>query len=174
MPVFEAFQSFAANLKGILWSSLIIEPRSTSCQAYNQFWLHILSLKNKRYWSFARLLTCESWSWGLVAFIITLMWCRESIFVEKSTIDFPNFLLFFNTKFPIFPIFSILSFLFYYLLEQPCRWTPCSKETGAAVKFFYARREKTLGPRFLAKTVAAKLKIKTTTTTNFNFLHCLG
>ena len=126
--VFEAFQRFAANLKGILWSSLIIEPRSTSCQAYHQ--LHILSLKNKRYWSFARLLTCESWSWGLVAFIITLMWCRESIFVEKSTIDFPIFLLFFNTKFPIFPIFSILSFLFSYLFEQPCRWTPCSKGTG--------------------------------------------
>ena len=42
------------------------------------------------------------------------MGCRESILVEKSTIDFPIFLLFFNTKFPIFPIFSILSFLFSY------------------------------------------------------------
>ena len=31
------------------------------------------------------------------------MRCREAIFVDKSTIDFPMFLLFFNTKFPIFP-----------------------------------------------------------------------
>ena len=31
------------------------------------------------------------------------MRCREAIFVDKSTIDFPIFLLFFNTKFPIFP-----------------------------------------------------------------------
>ena len=52
------------------------------------------------------------------------MECRESILVEKSTIDFPIFLLFFNTKFPIFPIFSILSFLFSYFFEQPCHWTP--------------------------------------------------
>ena len=52
------------------------------------------------------------------------MGCRESILVEKSTIDFPIFLLFFNTKFPIFPIFSILSFLISYFFEQPCRWTP--------------------------------------------------
>ena len=42
------------------------------------------------------------------------MGCREAIFVDESTIDFPIFLLFFNTKFPIFPIFSILSFLFSY------------------------------------------------------------
>ena len=39
---------------------------------------------------------------------------REAIFVDKSTFDFPIFLLFFNAKFPIFPIFSILSFLFSY------------------------------------------------------------
>ena len=71
------------------------------------------------------------------------MWCRESIFVEKSTIDFPIFLLFFNTKFPIFPIFSILSFPFSYLFEQPCRWTPCSKGIGAAVKFFTQGKIKT-------------------------------
>ena len=45
---------------------------------------------------------------------MTLMGCREAIFVDKSTIDFPIFLLFFNTKFPIFPVFSILSFLFSY------------------------------------------------------------
>ena len=77
------------------------------------------------------LLSHESWSkscehriWGLVAFIITLMGCREAIFVDKSTFDFPIFLLFFNAKFPIFPIFSILSFLFSYFFEQPCRWTP--------------------------------------------------
>ena len=31
------------------------------------------------------------------------MRCREAIFVDKSTINFPIFLLFFNTKFPIFP-----------------------------------------------------------------------
>ena len=51
------------------------------------------------------------------------MECREAIFVDKSTFDFPIFLLFFNAKFPIFPIFSILSFLFSYFFEQPCRWT---------------------------------------------------
>ena len=39
------------------------------------------------------------------------MRCREAIFVDESTFDFPIFLLFFNTKFPIFPIFSIPSFL---------------------------------------------------------------
>ena len=54
------------------------------------------------------------------------MGCRESIFGDKSIIDFPIFLLFFNTKSPIFPIFSILSFLFSYFFEQPWRWTPCS------------------------------------------------
>ena len=52
------------------------------------------------------------------------MGCRETIFVDESTIDFPIFLLFFNTKFPIFPIFSILSFLFFYFFEHPWRWTP--------------------------------------------------
>ena len=57
---------------------------------------------------------------------MTLMWCRDSIFVEKSTIDFPIFLLLFNTKLPIFPISSsILSFLFSYLFEQPYCGTPC-------------------------------------------------
>ena len=50
---------------------------------------------------------------------------REAIFVDESTIDFPLFLLFFNTKFPIFPIFSIFSFLFFYFFEQPCPWTHC-------------------------------------------------
>ena len=52
------------------------------------------------------------------------MGCREAIFVDKRTFDFPIFVLFFNAKFPIFLIFSILSFLFSYLFEQPCRWTP--------------------------------------------------
>ena len=52
------------------------------------------------------------------------MGCREAIFVDKSTFDFPIFLLFFNANFPIFPIFSILSCLFSYFFEQPCRWTP--------------------------------------------------
>ena len=33
------------------------------------------------------------------------MGCREAIFVDKSTFDFPIFLLFLNAKFPIFPIF---------------------------------------------------------------------
>ena len=51
------------------------------------------------------------------AFIITLMGWREAIFVDKSTIDFPIFLPFFNTKFPIFAIFSILSFLFSNFFE---------------------------------------------------------
>ena len=46
------------------------------------------------------------------------MSCREAIFVDESTIDFPIFPLFFNTKFPIFPIFSILSFLFSYFLSN--------------------------------------------------------
>ena len=45
------------------------------------------------------------------------MGSREAIYVDESTIDFPIFLLFFNTKF------------------QPCRWTPCetvccSKSSG--------------------------------------------
>ena len=34
------------------------------------------------------------------------MGCREAIYFEESTIDFPIFLLFFNTNFPIFPIRS--------------------------------------------------------------------
>ena len=42
------------------------------------------------------------------------MGCREAIFINKSTINFPIFLLSFSTKFPIFPVFSILSFLFSY------------------------------------------------------------
>ena len=45
------------------------------------------------------------------------MGCSETIFVDESIIDFPIFLLFFNTSFPSFPIFSILSefpvFLFF-------------------------------------------------------------
>ena len=56
----------------------------------------------------------------------------EAIFVDKSTFDFPIFLLFFNAKFPIFPIFSVRSFLFSYFFEQPCRWTPCSTSEGLA------------------------------------------
>ena len=59
-----------------------------------------------------------------MAFIIALMGCREAIYVDESTIGFPIFLLFFNTKFPILPIFSIPSFLFSYFFEQPIRWTP--------------------------------------------------
>ena len=54
------------------------------------------------------------------------MSCREATFVNESTIDFPIFLLFFNTMYPIFPVFSILSFLFSYFFEQPCCWTACS------------------------------------------------
>ena len=76
-----------------------------------------------KYWSL--FLSCESWSkccehrsWGLVTFITTLMGCRQTIVVDESNIDFSIiFLLFFNTKFPIFPIFSILSFLFSYFLS---------------------------------------------------------
>ena len=52
------------------------------------------------------------------------MKCREAIYVNESTIDFPIFLLFFKTKFPIFPIFWIPSFLFSYFFEWPGRWTP--------------------------------------------------
>ena len=44
------------------------------------------------------------------------MGCSETIFVDESIIDFPIFLLFFNSRFPIFPVFSILSFLFSYFL----------------------------------------------------------
>ena len=43
---------------------------------------------------------------------------REAIFVDKSTFDFPIFLLFFNAKFPNFPVFSILLFLFSYFLSN--------------------------------------------------------
>ena len=46
------------------------------------------------------------------------MGCREAIFVDKSTFDFPIFLLFFNAKFPNFPVFSILLFLFSYFLSN--------------------------------------------------------
>ena len=55
-----------------------------------------------------------------MALIIALMGCGEAIYVDESTIDFPIFLLFFNTKFPIFPIFSIPSFLFssFFLSNQ--------------------------------------------------------
>ena len=49
-----------------------------------------------------------------MVFIIALIGCGETNYVDESTIDFPIFLLFFNTKFPIFPIFSIPSFLFSY------------------------------------------------------------
>ena len=129
MSLFKAFQRFAVNLKGIfILSPLITEPRLTCGQAYHSDY----SVTGPRNWSFSPLLSGESWSkswehriWGLVAFVITVMGCREAIFVDKSTNDFPIFLLFFNTKFPIFPIFSILSFLFSYFLEQPCCWTPC-------------------------------------------------
>ena len=71
--------------------------------------------------------SCEHKIWGLIAFIITLMGCREAIFVDKSTIDFPIFLLFFNTNVSFyFPIFSILSFLFsYFLSNYATAWTPC-------------------------------------------------
>ena len=34
--------------------------------------------------------------------------------MHESNIDFPIFLLFFDTKIPFFPIFSVLSFLFSY------------------------------------------------------------
>ena len=92
-----------------------------------------------KYWSL--FLSCESWSkycecrsWGLVTFITTLMGCRQSIFVDESNIDFPIFLLFFNTKFPIFPIFSILSFLFFYFFEHPWRWTPWHSYLRAHLK----------------------------------------
>ena len=48
------------------------------------------------------------------------MGCRKTAFVDESTIDFPIFLLFFNTKSPIFPIFSILSFLIsYFFFTNP-------------------------------------------------------
>ena len=62
------------------------------------------------------------------------MGSREAIYVDESTIDFPIFLLFFNTKFPIFPIFSIPSFLFSYFFEQPCPWTPCKVLVSAKVR----------------------------------------
>ena len=78
-----------------------------------------------KYWSL--LLSRESWSKscerrssGLIAFITTLIGCRETIFVDESTINFPIF----NTKFPIFPNFWILSFLFSYFFEHSWHWTP--------------------------------------------------
>ena len=86
--------------------------------------------------------SCERGSWGLVVFIKVLVGCREAIYVEESTIDFPIFLLFFNTKFPIFPIFSILSLLFSYFSEQPCRWTPWNSPTD--FKILSVRKLKTL------------------------------
>ena len=71
-----------------------------------------------------------------MVFIIALIGCGETNYVDESTIDFPIFLLFFNTKFPIFPIFSIPSFLFSYFFEQPCRWTPCI-DCGKAAAFSF-------------------------------------
>ena len=67
------------------------------------------------YWSL--LLSHESWSKSckrrsseLVAFITTLMGCRETIFIHESTIDFPIFLHFL--------IQSFLFFLFSYFSEH--------------------------------------------------------
>ena len=59
---------------------------------------------------------------------------RGAIYVDESTIDFPIFLLFFNTKFPIFPIFSIPSFLFSNFFEQPSCWTPSLNQTDSLVQ----------------------------------------
>ena len=62
------------------------------------------------YWSL--LLSHESWSKSckrrsseLVAFITTLMGCRETIFIHESTIDFPIFLHFLIQSF-LFFLFS--------------------------------------------------------------------
>ena len=52
------------------------------------------------------------------------MRCWEAIYVNERTIDFPIFLLFFNTKFPIFPIFWILSFLFPIFLSDQAAGHP--------------------------------------------------
>ena len=47
------------------------------------------------------------------------MRCREAIYVDESTIDFPIFLLFLNTKFPIFPISeSRVSYFPIFLSDQ--------------------------------------------------------
>ena len=61
------------------------------------------------------------------------MGCREAIFVDKSTFDFPIFLLFFNAKFPIFPIFSILSFLFSYFLSSHAAGHPLYRRNSFAI-----------------------------------------
>ena len=58
------------------------------------------------------------------------MGCREAIFVDKSTFDFPIFLLFFNAKFPNFPIFSILLFLFSYFLSNHAAGHPAIISTN--------------------------------------------
>ena len=54
------------------------------------------------------------------------MGCREAIFVDKSTIDFPIFLLFFNTKFPFFSYFLNPEFpiFLFFLSNYATAWTP--------------------------------------------------
>ena len=73
------------------------------------------------------------------------MGCREAIFVDKSTFDFPIFLLFFNAKFPIFPIFSIPSFLFSYFLSNHAAGHP-------GIGFYEGRMRTSLDTQFLGLT----------------------
>ena len=73
------------------------------------------------------------------------MGCRKAIFVDKSTFDFPIFLLFFNAKFPIFPIFSILSFLFSYFFGATM---PLDTLTSSNLRWDSARNERKSGQRF--------------------------
>ena len=117
---------------------------------------------------------------------MVLMRCREAIFVDESTIDFPIFLLFFNKEFPIFPIFSILSFLFSYFFEQPCRWTPCSSQTFLGLRHAFLPHERLLkqattsvrdtdasnrnhGPIFISKVKSAVVHLGGTSSGFFPF-----
>ena len=99
------------------------------CQAYRSDY----SITKPMNWSFSLLLGRESWSkscecksWGLVAFIMTLMGCRETILVDESPIDFLFFSYFLMQRF-LFFLFS-RSWVSYFpnFFEQPCRWTPCN------------------------------------------------
>ena len=82
-----------------------------------------------KYWSL--LLSHESWSKScehrsseLVAFITTLMGCRETIFVDKSTINFPIFLHFLIESF-LFFLFSQSWVSYFPIFWASWHWTPC-------------------------------------------------
>ena len=93
-----------------------------------------------KYWSL--LLSHESWSKScerrsseLVAFITTLMGCRETIFVDESTINFPIFLHFLIQSF-LFFLFSQSWVSYFPFFWASWHWTPC-KHSISVVHIFH-------------------------------------